>query len=249
METRIYSSQSTNFTLDNTTENFNKYEITPTTSGLTYDFGTRRGKVIIHNKSYRYMLGDIKPDEISLFERLGNSWNKIILTQGNKIQYHSYTNTAPYNDAQLTAYLESPAPDVWWIKNGSDRTDHVFVIDVRPTRQGQELMIHMSNPANAHDVRINFGTGTAKVNGLIVYSSLDDTGGASGGGDPTAHTHESGDGNLFVLMEETEIGINEYVQMSPNTTLKLTGMKKPATTGTVSYYWTINHNITNSIPI
>ena len=247
MTTRTFDAQSTTLILDNTTENFLRYNVFPT-ADISYDFGTRNGTVIIHNTSTQHMLGDIKSDEVAEFTKRNGYWFKTILIEGNRTSLYTYTNTAPYNDAKLSVDLVTLTniPDYIYIKNGSNRTDHTWTINFRPTRHNQELIIYNGNPANAHNIRINFGTTTAKVLGVIGYSGTSSTGGATGAGDPVAHTHATSDTNEFVLFEDTLIAPNKYITMKPETSLVLRGIKKPSFYTETSYFWTINHNLVNS---
>ena len=145
------------------------------------------------------------------------------------------TNTAPYNDAKLTVDLvDIDIPDYIFIKNGSNRTDHTWTINFRPTRQNQELVIYNSTPANAHDIRVNFGTTTAKVLGYINYTGTNETGSTD------AHTHNPPTAtDKFILGEDVVISANKYIVMKPETCLVLRGIKKPSLYTETSYFWTI----------
>jgi hypothetical protein len=247
MTIKDFGTITTNIVLNNTEDLNHKFTATPNASNIRLDFGTRNNAFIFHNKSFRYNmenpLGDIKTDEVARYEKINDAWYKTIITEGQTIQYVNMTNVALYNDNPNAITLNNPAPDIVWIKNTSTRADHMLTINTYPTFRKQELTIVIANPANANGIRVNFGTGAAKVKGRIMYQSTDDTGAASTGAE---HTHESADGNQFVLLEDAVIGINKYITLPKETSFTLIGQKKPVETGVTSYFWIIDQNIATS---
>ncbi len=247
MTIKDFGNIDSNIVLNNTEDLNHQFDATPTASKIRLDFGTRHNSFVFHNKSYRYnmenILGDIKTDEIARYEKINNVWRKTIMREGQTIQYINMTNVGLYNDNPNAITLNNPAPDIVWIKNTSTRDDHTLTINTYPTFRKQELTIVIANPANARGIRVNFGTGVAKVKGRIMYQSTNDTGAASTG---AAHTHESADGNQFVLLEDVVIGINKYITLPKETSFTLIGQKKPVETGVTSYFWIIDQNIATS---
>ncbi len=227
-----------------------RFRFKPMNEGINFSMGDRMNDVEIENTSSLYMLGNIKPQEKCILSRGDNGIvKKIIKREGNITALYTYTNVGAYNDAKLTVdltYSKDKIPQIIVIKNSSTRTDHTWKINFRPEVSNQELLIHCAGfmAGTPAKIRINFGTGGAKVLGMIAYSATASTGDQSTG---TAHTHTTSDGtDKFVLYEDVEIGTNKYIEMSPNTSLLLRGIKKPNSDATDAYFWTIVNNLQNS---
>ncbi len=224
MASREFNNQTTNFILDNTTENFLRYNVNPQ-SNLSFDFGTRNGKVIIHNISSQYMLGDIKPNEIAEFTKKNGTITKTILQQGTKYQIITFTNPANNAVQVLTKYDGNS--DIIWVNDASTNGTHQTEL-IPPTKMGQVLEIYH----NGGQGRVNFGITTRCVEGVFYYQST--TTGHSG----TASSKRAD------IRSTAITGNNKYVILINKGYMKFRAMKNPVD-GTL--FWIVEDGTSQKI--
>ena len=214
MTTRTFNAQSTQFVLDNTTENFLRYNVFPTTD-ISYDFGTRSGTVIIHNTSTQHMLGDIKSDEVAQFTKRNGYWFKTILIEGTKYQV---ITLAVANNAVAVNTQYDDESDIIWINNTSTNQEHQFELRP-PTKMNQKLLVYHNYTGGNSDTnsnfRVNFGIVARCVEGVFDYTST------------TAGT--VGSSKIVNTQLAPITGNNKYVNIQRKRFISFIGMKHPIT--------------------
>jgi|TARA_R110002073_G_scaffold238382_1_gene399375 hypothetical protein len=230
MTTRTFNAQSTQFVLDNTTENFIRYNVFPTTD-ISYDFGTRNGTVIIHNTSTQHMLGDIKSGEVSQFTKSNGYWFKNILIEGYK--YQVITLTVANNAVAVNTQYDDDS-NIVWINNTSTNQQHQFELRP-PTKMNQKLLVyHNYTGTNADAIsntRVNFGIVERCVEGVFNYASTSD--GTAGASTKIVNT-------LTTALNAN----NKYVNIQGQRFISFIGMKNPISN---VLFWIVEDSTSRSL--
>lgn len=227
MEVKTITSLKSTLVFDNTEDNIKSFKVEPKSADREIQFTTRTTSFILENTSTRYMLGDLKPTGIAKYELLGQHWVKVDIRAGEKIEYYTYANIAPYNAGAVAQELlkgSNSDADIVFVLNQSGRTDHAFNLNVRPTRNGQTLFITNST-ASTQAIRVNLGDPKV-VEGHLLHEG-------TGAGD---------DGGKIVEMKA--ITDDKYVSMGAGKYLNLRGVKKPTSSATGAYYWVVEDGTT-----
>ena len=204
-----------------------KFFFKPMNSGIGFDMGDRTNDVEIHNKSSLYLLGDIKPNEISILKRdkQNRSVSKRIIQEGTKYQL---IELSVANNALAVNTQFDGNSDICWITNSSTTQTHQFEL-IPPTKMNQRLLVYhnytgVNTDANSN-YRINFGVVARCVEGVFEYTSS--TAGTAGGSK--------------IVNTQTSIitGNNKYVKLQNKRSISFIGMKNPSTD---ALFWIVEDN-------
>lgn len=254
MTIREFNAQIGELVIDNTTENFTYYKVNPLGSAVDVKLTTRINNITIENTSNRFDIkvngganGKVKARGIVKYKlnHIGN-WESEVIVKGESIQYVSYTNTATYNDAQLTVNADTNNYDILIFRNLGTRTDHEINLDTRPTFQNQTFIINNLATTVARKCRLNLGIDIGIVKGATINSNTATSASTTAGG--TNHTHALADGGSFVSYHAISNTADRYIELDNAMSITLRGVKKPGVNVETSFYWVIDNNLANLKP-
>jgi len=203
-----------------------KFSYKPMNTGINFSMGKRNSPVEIENTSSQFLLGDMKPNEISLFSRINGRMVKEIKREGT--QYQIVTLTVADNGGAVNTKYDGDS-DIVWVNNTSTLATHQVEM-IPPKRMNQKMIVFHNYTGGSSElnsgVRVNFGVTARCVEGIFHYHSS--SGGTVAGS------------NITNTLTSAMTANNKYIILLKKRYITFIGMKNPLTD---ELFWIVEDSV------